>query len=126
MTTLFYFESKHPKYGWEEGSGSCVQFFWKNHRGAQITVQGQLHRDYEKTGDGIFWVMQRSHVLKAVYTRADEIEKRMYNNGDFLTDGEIVEIITADLENGEVKKRGQYKVKLLGDYSDCAVFEEVA
>lgn len=110
------------KSGWDKNQGSCVQFM-----GKRRMIQGRLMMDYEKEGDGIFWVMQRTLCLKAVYTEWDRYEKMMYDNAITLSDGEIVEIWKIKDYGDRLEDCGkkQYKFKAFGDYSDCGIFEEV-
>ena len=76
------------KKGWDSKIGSYIQF-----QGARRMIQGRGMEDYEKFGDGIFWMMQRSICLKAVYTKQDMIEKKFYEDATILEDGEIVQIM---------------------------------
>lgn len=74
----------------------------------------KLFKDYKKDGDGIYWVMQCSAMLKAVYSEEDVAERDRLNQEAFLEKDEIVLI-----------KGKQYKFKYLGNYSDCGYFEQV-
>lgn len=124
MKTLFYFQKK-DHIGFEAGIGSYVQF--DNPNGWGRKIQGSMHMDYEKVGDGRLWVMQRAAVLKAEYSNRDRIQNRLYNEADVLEDGEVVEIMIVDTNGSEYKlvSKKQYRFKVLGDYSDCAIFEEI-
>ena len=84
--------------------------------------------DYEKEGDGIFWMMQRTICLKAEYSTHDMIEKRLYNEAETLEDGEIVQIwkLRDFGDRIEDAGKGQYRFHAIGDYSDCGKFEKVA
>ena len=108
---------------WYDKCGSPIQFM-----GKRRMIQGQLMMDYNVPGDGIMWVMQRTAVVKAEYTEHDREMNRIYNSAPVLQDGEIVAIATAKIyEDGhnEVCKPKQYRFKINGDYSDCAIFEEI-
>lgn len=122
MKSLFYITEK-DHLGFECGNGSYIKFF--NPRRAGSLIEGHICRDYNKTGDGIFWVMQRSHVIKAEYTYADHLENKMYQDADRLMDGEVVEIMLIDRATCKELSNKQYKFKILGDFSDCGIFEEV-
>ena len=73
-----------------------------------------LWKDYNKEGDGIYWGMQGAGILKKHYTEQDELYRLMMNKYVPLKKDEIVII------NDEI-----YKIKILGNYSDCCIFEKV-
>ena len=83
-------------------------------QGPRRTIRACLHRDFEKQGDGIYWAMQKSGMLKSTYTEADKAETIRLSSEPVIQDGEIV------LINGE-----QYKIRVKGDYSDCAMFDKI-
>lgn len=112
--------TKRDHLGFEVGGGSLLQFDTKRRR-----IQAMLKMDYNKTGDGLMWAMQRPAVLKSEYSYRDRLENKLYNEADVLEDGETVEIVIFDMEKMEILSRKQYRFKALGDYSDCAVFEEI-
>ncbi len=66
-------------------------------RGFPMTAS--LHQDYEKEGDGIYWAMQHGACL---------------SREPVLLNGEIV------LIDGK-----EYKTRILGNYSNCAIFDAV-
>ena len=111
------------KKGWDSKIGSYIQF-----QGARRMIQGRVMEDYEKLGDGIFWMMQRSICLKAVYSQRDMIEKRLYQDADVLEDGETVKIMKLrDYgDRIELVSNKEYRFHAIGDYSDCGKFEEIA
>ena len=111
------------KEGWDSKIGSYIQF-----QGARRMIQGRVMEDYEKFGDGIFWMMQRSICLKAVYSQHDMIEKRLYQEADVLEDGETVKIMKLrDYgDRIELVSNKEYRFHAIGDYSDCGKFEEIA
>ena len=74
----------------------------------------KLFKDYKKEGDGIYWVMQCSAMLKAEYTAKDNEERDRLNSMEPLDKDEVV------LIDGN-----QYKFHYLGNYSDCGYFEPV-
>ena len=74
-----------------------------------------LHQDYEKDGDGIYWVMQHGACLQAHYSDADKAENaRLSQPESAISDGEIV------LIDGK-----QFKLRFLGNFSDCALFDPI-
>jgi hypothetical protein len=74
-----------------------------------------LEKDYKTEGDGIYWVLKHGACLQAQYSDADLAEKaRLQSPEAILEDGEIV------LIDGN-----QYKLRWIGDYSDCAIFDPV-
>jgi hypothetical protein len=84
-------------------------------RRGPLTITAKLFQDYQKEGDGIYWAMQRSACLKSHYTAKDDEERARLNASTPVRNGDIV------LIGGE-----QYKARVLGDYSNCAVFDPVA
>lgn len=83
-------------------------------QGPRRAIRACLHRDFEKQGDGIYWAMQKSGMLKSTYTEADRAETDRLNSEPVIQNGEIV------LIDGE-----QYKIRVNGDYSDCAMFDKI-
>ena len=81
---------------------------------AMKTIKASLHVGYQKDADGIYWAMKHSACLKDVYTEADHEESTRLAMLTPVRHGDLVVI------NGE-----QYKVRVLGDFSDCAIFEKV-
>lgn len=79
-----------------------------------IRITASLHKDYQKEGDGIFWAMKKSACLKAEYTAKDDEERTRLNNMQPLQTNEIVII-----------EGKEYKVRVLGNFSDCAIFDPV-
>lgn len=73
-----------------------------------------LHRDYQAQGDGVYWAMQRGACIKSHYTEADHAETRRLKSENAIQNGEYV------LIDGK-----QYKCRILGNYSDCAIFDPV-
>ena len=71
-----------------------------------------LMQDYEKVGDGIYWGMADTIMLKDSYTQADRDEKKRIRDNEPVVDGEIVMI------DGD-----KYKARVLGDFSNCVVFD---
>lgn len=74
-----------------------------------------LMQGYEKEGDGIYWGMTNSATIKDTYTQADKDEKKRIRESDPVEHGDIV-IIDGD----------KYKARVLGDFSDCVVFDPVS
>lgn len=77
-------------------------------------VKASLHQDYDKVNDGIFWAMNSGTTLKDKYSEADRAEGARLAQEEPLKHGDTVEI-----------EGGVYRVKVLGAYSDCAIFEPV-
>ena len=120
MKTLFYF-TKRDKNGWEEGNGSWVRI-----KGDRKEIRCKIKMDMETVGDGKLWLMQTCSVIKSHYTQRDEIERRLWNDSDFVEDGEIVEIMIIDDNDERKTDTKTYKVHINGDYSDAGYFEEIA
>lgn len=76
------------------------------------TIVASLHQGYQKDADGIFWAMKRSACLKAEYTAKDYEETARLNAMTPLRHGDLVNI------DGLT-----YRVRVLGDSSDCAIFD---
>lgn len=77
-----------------------------------IRITASLHKDYQKQGDGIFWALKKSACLKAQYTVKDDEERTRLNNMLPLQANQIVII-----------EGKEYKVRVLGNFSDCAIFD---
>lgn len=77
-------------------------------------ITASLHCGYQKDADGIFWAMKRSACLKAVYTAKDDEERDRLNAMEPVRSGDIV------LIGGQ-----QFKARMLGDFSDCAIFDPI-
>ena len=71
-----------------------------------------LMQDYEKVGDGIYWGMADTIMLKDQYTQADKDEKKRIRESDPVVDGEVVMI-----------EGKPYRAYVLGDFSNCVVFD---
>ena len=79
------------------------------------TMDAKLFQGYQKDDDGIYWAMQRSACLKSHYTEKDSEERARLNASTPVRNGDIV------LIDGK-----QYKARVLGNYSNCAIFDPVA
>ena len=77
-------------------------------------IRVSLHCGYKTNDDGIYWAMKRSAMLKSEYTAKDIEENNRMMEMEAVCDGDIV------LIDGK-----QYKTRVLGDYSNCAVFDPV-
>jgi hypothetical protein len=82
--------------------------------GRRTPAKASLRCGYRKRGDGIFWALSSGSMLKDVYTDADRAESARLAAESPVVNGEIVEI------DGK-----QYKARVLGAYSDCAIFDPV-
>jgi len=72
----------------------------------------QLLRDYQRDGDGIYWALQVSSVLKDHYTVADRAERDRLAQQMPVRNGDVVEIDGCE-----------YIARVQGNYSDAVVFE---
>lgn len=86
----------------------------KGFKGQPLRITACLHKDYQKQGDGILWAMKKSACLKNVYTAKDLEETSRLNISEPLRNGDAV------LIEGK-----QYKTRVLGNFSDCAIFDPV-
>lgn len=77
-------------------------------------LTASLHRDYQMEGDGVLWAMQRNACIKSCYSDAGRAEAERLSTMLPIGSGDIVMI-----------EGKQYKVKVNGDYSDCAIFEPI-
>ena len=73
-----------------------------------------LYQGYDTKDDGIFWGLASGATLKSSYSQADKDEQKRLREDAPVEHGDIVMI------EGE-----QYQAKVLGDYSNCVVFEAV-
>ncbi len=73
-----------------------------------------LYKGYEKADDGIYWGLASGSMIKSSYTQEDKDEKKRLREEDPVEDGDIVMI------DGD-----EYKARVLGDYSNCVVFDPV-
>lgn len=80
-----------------------------------VRITACLHKGYQKDEDGIFWAMKKSACMKAEYSAKDVEERTRLNDMEPLRANDIV------LIDGN-----QYKVRVLGNFSDCAIFDPVA
>ena len=82
--------------------------------GKAFHMKASLNCGYDKQDDGIFWALKSSACIKDVYTEADYTETARFDSEEPLKHGEIVII------EGE-----QYRVRVKGQFSDCAMFDKV-
>lgn len=68
--------------------------------------------DYKTEGDGIMWGLQKGVCLKSSYTDKDRAETARLKSMEPVRHGDVVTI-----------EGRQYKARVLGDYSDCVVFD---
>jgi len=73
-----------------------------------------LKQGYHKKGDGIYWGLQGGSCLKSEYTAKDNEERARLAAMTPIRKGDIVLIDGVE-----------YKANVLGDFSDCAIFEKV-
>ena len=79
-----------------------------------IYSEASLYKGYKTFEDGIYWALQHSACLQGHYSEADIAHRDRLNSMKPLENGDIV------LINGE-----QYKTRILGNFSDCAIFDKV-
>lgn len=106
---------------YQKGRGSYVNVPYRNR-----TLYGELAFDSDK-GENELYIYQAPICIKANYTREDEFEKEMRRKAPTVTDGDIIEVMIINAEQTELKlvEKSQFKVKVLGDYSDIAKLEKI-
>lgn len=89
-----------------------------------LPIRTKMYRDYEKVGDGIYWLLQTATVIKAEYSAKDMMERKWFDKAMTIVDGETYFII--DMTKApEAYEMVKVKAKVNGDYSDACVFKEV-
>ena len=73
-----------------------------------------LHSGYKVEGDGILWIMQGCGILASSYTPAEIAERNRLNAESPVRHGDIVQV-----------EDTLYRVRVLGNYSDCAILDKV-
>lgn len=93
-------------------------------KGYITSLRCKLYRDYAKTNDGIYWLLQGASVIKAEYTRQDIIEDKLFEEAISIYDGETYYILDMSKapESYELVK---VKANVKGSYSVACVFEEI-
>ena len=120
MKQFTYF-TKRDEHGWEQGNGSFIRI-----QHGRRELRCELKMDMEEVGDGKLWLMQWCTIIAAEYSERELTRKRMMDKSEFVEDGEIVEVMIFNRNNIEEYSVKQYKVHVLGDYSDAAWLEEIA
>lgn len=120
MKQFTYFTKRDEK-GFEIGNGSFLRI-----QHGRKEIRCELKMDYDEVGDGILWMMQWCTMICAEYNEREIIRKRMMDKSEFVEDGEIVEVLVINRNNLEEYTQKQYKVHVLGDYSNAAYLEEIA
>ena len=72
-----------------------------------------------KKGDGCFWGMKRATSLQKYYDDEEILYNKHMEDMDAIKNGEVVLIVD------KPETTGFYRVKILGNFSDCCVFEKV-
>ena len=80
-------------------------FVYQGFRGNQVRATGYIFYDDEKN---VMYIMQKSACLKSSYTNADYEERARLNAMPPVRHGDIVEVAGK-----------QYRVQILGNYSDA-------
>lgn len=89
-----------------------------------IPLKCRLYRDYEKTGDGIYWLLQSGVMLKAHYSKHDLWERKMFEEAPTIENGKVYYIL--DMTKApEVFSITKTVAQVNGDYSNAAVFNPV-
>lgn len=89
-----------------------------------LPICTKMYRDYEKVGDGIYWLLQSGTVIKAEYSARDMFERKMFDEAMTIVNGETYFII--DMTKApDVYEAVKVKAKVNGDYSDACVFIEI-
>lgn len=83
-------------------------------RGANI-ITATLRRGYRTRDDQILWAMKRNACLKDVYSDKDYEERARLNSMTPIKHGDVVQI-----------EGRQYTARILGNHSDCAIFDLIA
>jgi hypothetical protein len=78
------------------------------------TITASLQQGYQKLDDGIYWALQSAVCIKKEYTDKDRAETVRLLKMPIIKHNDIVTINKTD-----------YRVKVLGDSSDCAIFEKL-
>lgn len=84
-----------------------------HNRDISITKVCSLMRDYQTKEDGVYWALSAGSCLKAQYSDADRQEQARFKISTPIKNGDNVMI------DGAI-----YRVRVLGDYSDAAIFEK--
>lgn len=71
-----------------------------------------LRQGYQKSDDGRYWAMQKSAVIKSEYTQDELAAHARLLSDTPVSNGDLVEIAG-----------NAYRVRILGDYTDAAVFD---
>jgi hypothetical protein len=79
-----------------------------------IYSDASLYKGYQKNDDGIYWALQHSACLQDHYSHEDVAHRERLRNMKPLENGDIVMI-----------EGKQYKTRILGNFSDCAIFDPV-
>ena len=79
------------------------------------TLKCVMRLGYQAKDDGIFWALQKSICIQSSYTDEEIAERQRLRLEEPVRDGDIVRI------NG-----GLYKTRILGDYTDAAIFDPIA
>lgn len=120
METLTLIETNGNS--WQDKAGDYVRI---NYGGRMM--KGILMKDYNKIDDGIFWVMQKNPIIKSSYTAEDAWEETKFSLAPIIKDGDIVTIWHCKDHGDKIEtiSKKRYELKVFGNYSDCAIFDEV-
>lgn len=89
-----------------------------------LPIHAKMHRDYEKVGDGIYWLLQTGTIIKAEYSARDMMERKWFDEAMTIVNGETYFIVDKT-KAPEAYEMVKVKANVKGDYSDACVFEEI-
>lgn len=87
---------------------------------AMKSIKVSLHLNYHTRDDGIVWAMKHSVTMKSHYSAEDIAERNRLNSEEPVRNGDIVRINCNELGGDKL-----YRVRVLGDFSNCAIFDPV-
>ena len=77
-------------------------------------IKCSLQKDYDKVGDGIYWALSKGACVQSNYSLDQIAESKRLAKEASLENGDVV------LINDE-----KYAVRVLGAYSDAAIFDPI-
>ncbi len=86
----------------------------RRHRGVELYAHCTVQTDYKVKGDGVLWAMQAPAVIQSHYSEADILKSDRLKATPPIKDGDHVII-----------NDGEHIVHVLGNYSNCVIFEPV-
>lgn len=83
-------------------------------KAGRFPIEGHIYRDYQKVGDGVIWVLQKSACVKSHYTEEDRQNRREF---DALPAHRVFEVIEIEIDG----VAAPYVIQRINDASDAAV-----